>query len=290
MIKILKYLKLKFFWLTLERFPNLFRPGSIPYLSGDTLRNFSDHIFDEAKTFNPKLIKNGDVIFVNSEIVEIFFTTIHEKIESKYILITHNSDFCVNKKIASYADKKIIHWFAQNLETEPNKNISFIPIGLENRRRLKFGRKKWFKSIVPDKSASILLSFNEYNNFSERSGIKEVLNENPNIDSIKFDNTDDYFRNLAKYKFVICPEGNGPDTHRTWEALLLKTVPIFKISKFTKNLNNFKIPGIYLNNWEDLNKISNKELDEIYTEISKENISKYSYFSFWRNIIKKTKN
>ena len=65
---------------------------------------------------------------------------------------------------------------------------------------------------------------------------------------------DSYFNNLRKYKFVVCPEGNGPDTHRTWEALLLNTVPIFKLTKFTENLNNSGIPGIYLNNWEDLSK------------------------------------
>ena len=100
---LLKYFKLTFFWLTLERFPNLFRPSSSPYLSGDTLRKFSDHIFDEAKTFNPKSVKSGDIIFVNSIIIDIFFNTIHEKINSNYILITHNSDFYIDKKTTSYA-------------------------------------------------------------------------------------------------------------------------------------------------------------------------------------------
>ena len=52
--KIVKYLKIKFFWITLERFPNIFRPSSTPYLSGDTLRKYSDFIFDEIKSFDPK--------------------------------------------------------------------------------------------------------------------------------------------------------------------------------------------------------------------------------------------
>ena len=73
MIKnIIKKSKIRFFWITLERFPNLFRPSSKPYLSGDTLRNFSDHIFDESKSIDPKNIKNKDIVFVNTDVIDIF--------------------------------------------------------------------------------------------------------------------------------------------------------------------------------------------------------------------------
>ena len=37
-----------------------------------------------------------------------------------------------------------------------------------------------------------------------------------------------YRRILLNYMFVICPEGNGIDTHRMWEALYLRTIPIIK--------------------------------------------------------------
>ena len=55
--KIVKYLKIKFFWITLERFPNLFRPSSKPFISGDTFRNFSDHIFDESNNIDIQKVK-----------------------------------------------------------------------------------------------------------------------------------------------------------------------------------------------------------------------------------------
>ena len=62
-IKTIKKLKIRFFWLTLERFPNIFRPSSKPYISGDTLRNMSDHIFDESKNINIKKIKKPMISF-----------------------------------------------------------------------------------------------------------------------------------------------------------------------------------------------------------------------------------
>ena len=57
MKKIKKYVLIKFFWITLERFPNLFRPSSTPYVSGDTFRKFSNHIFDETVSFDPNKVK-----------------------------------------------------------------------------------------------------------------------------------------------------------------------------------------------------------------------------------------
>ena len=87
MIKnIIKKSQIRFFWITLERFPNLFRPSSKPYLSGDTLRNFSDHIFDESKTIEPKNIKDKDIVFVNTDVIDIFFDTVFQEIKNDFIL------------------------------------------------------------------------------------------------------------------------------------------------------------------------------------------------------------
>ena len=43
--------------ITIDRYPFIFRPSSKPFLSGDSLRAFSDHIFDESKSFNPNKVK-----------------------------------------------------------------------------------------------------------------------------------------------------------------------------------------------------------------------------------------
>ena len=37
-----------------------------------------------------------------------------------------------------------------------------------------------------------------------------------------------YFHHFNNYKFTLSPFGNGPDCHRTWEALTLNTIPIVK--------------------------------------------------------------
>jgi len=284
--KIEKKLKLYFFWITLERFPNLFRPSSKPYLSGDSLRKISNHVFDESKTFNPKNVSQKDVVFLSGNLIDKYFLYFHPKINTEYILITHNSDKNITDREYSYVDNNIIHWFAQNLEINNREKISIIPIGLENLRRLKFGRKKWFKN-VSIKTNDILFSFNLYTNYLKRQPAFEALQNN--LDFQIFSNPEEYFENLKRTKFVISPEGNGSDTHRIWEALILNTLPIMIKTSFTKNLQELGVPGIYLNSWEELFNYNKSQLNEIYKEETNKNFSYLMQLKYWEDKIKNYK-
>ena len=69
----------------------------------------------------------------------------------------------------------------------------------------------------------------------------------PNIDPLENQ------KRLANHGFCVCPEGNGVDTHRLWECLYLKVVPIVVKSEFTTILQKQEIPLVVLEKWEDLN-------------------------------------
>ena len=73
---------------------------------------------------------------------------------------------------------------------------------------------------------------------------------------------------LKEYEFCICPEGNGVDTHRLWEALYLKTVPIVIKSEFTEIIKD-KVPLVILENWSDF-------------DMSQLDYSKYDFHNFTR--------
>jgi len=277
-------IKKNFYKLTLERFPGAYRPNSLPYISGDTFRKFSNHIFDETRSFNPKKVKNNEIIFLNSELIEIFFSIHDPKIKSKYILISHNSDKSPSKEELNLISENVIHWFVQNLEINNNSRISFLPIGLENKRWLKNGI---FRNTTDSdfKSKLVLSSFNVYNNYSVRKMVLDIANTNKNIENKKFSNSKKYFKELKQYKFILCPPGNGPDTHRIWESLMYKTFPIFELNSFTNNLKNLGVPALYLNSWSDLGSISDKDLKLEYKKLSNLN-SDMIYFDFWDNQFK----
>ena len=291
MIKnIIKKSKIRFFWITLERFPNLFRPSSKPYLSGDTLRNFSDHIFDESKSIDPKNIKNKDIVFVNTDVIDIFFKTIFQEIKNDFVLITHNSDVNIESSHLEIIDSRVIHWFAQNLNVENKEKVSLIPIGLENLRRLKHGRRKWFSNPDKEKTKFILSSFNEFTNYKKRGEINSTFRDNILIDVKKYEKVEDYFSNLQDYRFIICPEGNGLDTHRIWEGILVNTFPILKFSNFTQILQNEGIPAIYIEKWEEINDFNEKDLNKIYQDLLKTNTKEYILFNYWKDRINNIQN
>ena len=56
-----------------------------------------------------------------------------------------------------------------------------------------------------------------------------------------------YLQDLYDSKFVLCPEGNGIDTVRVWEALYCRTIPIVQINIAMRYFN--ELPILWVNNW-----------------------------------------
>ena len=65
---------------TIDRHPNIFRPSSKPYLSGDSLRKYANFIFDETQSFNPNDVKENDIIFVKTDLKTFTFSIITAKL------------------------------------------------------------------------------------------------------------------------------------------------------------------------------------------------------------------
>ena len=277
--------------ILLKRFTSVYRPSSEPYISGDTFRKFSDHIYDESKKFFPKRVKTNDIIFVKTELLSSFFKNVNPYIESRYILISHNSDNEISSLEIKHMDKKIIHWFAQNLNVKKGKDFSPLPIGIENLRYQTNGVLKDFNIQIPkQKKYYIASSFNVVTNEKIRKNVNSVLLGNNNIINISASNHKEYILTLRDYMFNLCPEGNGYDTHRIWESLLLRTIPIMVKNEFTQNLATLNFPILLLNNWEDLNRISKTELKEIYINESKmKNFTDVVTFNYWKKTINSKK-
>jgi len=60
-----------------------------------------------------------------------------------------------------------------------------------------------------------------------------------------------FLKSLAESRFAICPPGNGPDTHRFWEALHFDAVPVtLAYSPFDMMFQD--IPMLQVSNWDEL--------------------------------------
>ena len=70
--KIYFKIKRQFLNFLIQNFTSVYRPSSNPYISGDTFRKLADHLYDETKKFNPKKVKENDLIFVKTDMIENF--------------------------------------------------------------------------------------------------------------------------------------------------------------------------------------------------------------------------
>lgn len=260
------------------------RPSSDPYITGDGFRKMADHIYDETYKCNPDLIKERDIIFVKSEMLEDFFENIHPKINCKYKLISHNGDENITERYEKYLDDKIIHWFAQNLLFK-NPKVTVLPIGLENLHYFRNGIISIFdkiQNVEIEKKDRVLVGFTVNTNFAERNVALDSLRECSCVDEIKNPlKSKFYLRLLNKYKFVASPPGNGIDCIRTWEALYLKTIPIVKNSINASLIKDLGLPVWIVNRYDELKEISEDELREKYANLMKDANWDYLKMDYW---------
>jgi len=225
-----------------------------------------------------KAFDNPQFVFCYSHQIINLSTKIHY-FKNKFILITHNSD----KNIEDNGYIKIIlncsnliKWYAQNLLFEDEK-LHLLPIGLAN-SMWPHGNLTPFNDInfvnnLSNKSKYIYFNFNINTNLIKRTACYEDLKNK--INWLNNVNPVENLYRLKEYKFCICPEGNGVDTHRLWECLYLKVVPIVIKTPFTKILVKYNIPLVILNTWNDLLNINLNYDDYKFDDITFTNLLNY---------------
>ena len=278
---------------TLNKYKNIYRPSSYPYLTGDTFRKFSNHKYDETSRKKDLKIKRGDVVFVNIQYLREFLTNVNNKnLNTEYTVIAHNNDTEVNSSLLQDMKYSNVQIWSQNLNMPEEDNLHVLPIGLENRRFLKNGKMKNLnlsRFNTPNKNYLVSSNFNSNTNLEIRYPLEKFFNSINYVDTQKF-SSDQYLQNLASYKFSICPPGNGVDTHRIWESLFVNTVPIIIKNDFSANLTRNRIPCVVLNKWEDFLELDENNLLKIYEDylIDFEFRTFLSFDYWWRRIKNKS--
>lgn len=260
-----------------------YRPSSYPFISGDGFRSMADHIYDETQKLNPDKVLKKQVVFVKSDMLVDFFQNTHPKIQYKYILISHNSDENITEKYLSFIDDKIIHWFAQNLMIE-HERLSVIPIGIENKYLHQHGLLDFFQNNnkQKEKKDRILFGFNIKTNPLIRNQALTELRSVSNADEIlKPLDSHKYMNLLSEYKYVASPPGNGIDCIRTWEAIILGTIPICLNNKNTELFIKIGAPIVSVDSYKDAEYNVLKSIDVIKDDVCR--------FEFWEDIINSKK-
>lgn len=275
------------------------RFDSLPFVSGDTFRCFADFIYDdEIQSMDPDLVEEGDIVFLapsnpidsRVDIRESYFQKIHPLIKHRYILITHNSDFSSPSRFSNYLDdENIFAWFSVNPDIANHPKVVPIPIGLENHRWGRDYSRKIASLIaqpvaLDDRRILIYANFNEWTNIRVRREAASYFQRRPYCTFAQGKSLDDYLKDLASSIFVISPMGNGMDCHRTWEALLVGSIPVVMHSTLDPLFD--ELPVILVDQWDD---ITYSFLFDQLAQMKKKNFNYDKLlFRFWSDLIMQT--
>jgi len=93
----------------------------------------------------------------------------------------------------------------------------------------------------------------------------------------------EYLRSCREKCFVICPPGNGKDTHRLWETLYMGGIPIIKQDKYLAPLVS-ELPVLVVKSWSEV--LNEHFLERSWFEINSRryNFEKLS-IQYWLHLI-----
>lgn len=216
-------------------------------------------------------LKENDVIFCNSDMIKNLFSDLKNVKNLKNLkLITNQTDNLITKKIFHFKPSCIKDWYSINVGYKSD-NLIPIPLGLSNNYSPKniLVEDINFSGLKSNSKDYLYLNFSKNTNFKERTGIYEKFQEekwsmveNPDL------SLDKYHDALKEYKFVLCPWGNGIDTHRIWETLYSGNIPVTK--KHHTFSTSEELPIIFVDSYEE---ITEKKLLEFYNSLEKDEIN-----------------
>jgi hypothetical protein len=251
--------------------------------------------------------KIGDIvphaIYCRMDYAPDFLMRFAPTIQRPFVLVTHNSDYSLNEALVSLARRSpnLKKWYGQNVECAPNDLVRSIPIGLENdsvfphltKRSKLTDAIKGVGGIEPSKLVYMNYSF--YTRRDERVAARQAVIRNcpPSIytdrcvESIDQTQFGDWLKDVASHHYVLCPRGNGIDTHRMWETLYMGRIPIVK--RDSNNRYYEQLPILYVNDWSEINHDMLTQSLPRLRDRSNFNIQMLS-FAWWRDQIANPEN
>jgi hypothetical protein len=220
------------------------------------------------------------IIFCKTDYLISEFDNIR-KLNNDVILISGNSDYCIDSNLINQLPKNVRKWYAQNALVT-NDVVKCLPLGIENSfssHRGEYHGIGYSHALIKESvingysdykpSKFIYSNFNVMTNPHHRNPIKKISLESNFIDwEEPIYSIENFLQKILDYESVLCPDGNGPDTHRFYETLYMNRIPItFNLTMYNNLHHIYPIICIDdVNNLTDYNFLRDK-INEVKTKI-----------------------
>lgn len=273
------------------------RIPSVPFISGDGFRYRSNHVIDLEQMDLNNEVRPFDMVFVSMDAFEVF-KTIAPKIDPKVplSLIFHNSDMFVASTAFSLGPN-VTSFAASNgilLNDCAISKCELVPIGIENRMYGQGRQLERYATLLAQyliapvpRTKWLLLSFTVGTNSHERSYCKRTLQHQPFVTTLEGAELQQFVEVLQQHRFILCPAGNGADTHRAWEAMLFGTICITRHGALDSLYS--QLPIVIVDRWEEVTLSAMRRwYDELSAEWTTPNVPLHKLLHFeyrWERLL-----
>jgi hypothetical protein len=219
----------------LEMFPFSSTEVQEHFISAEQLMRACDQVWSADSNANIQLERQqpraaSSVYCKVDHLVGLFDTL--RKGRNRVVLVSSESDRPITREFLHRCPRQIAHWFSTNIDTD-DERLSSLPLGLAN-SYCKITPKA---SLIAEKSRAftgrsnwLYVNFRISSNPPVREPLLRHLRAIGSADWLTIQEAglslEDYLSEMTSHRFVLCPPGNGIDTHRLWEALYGRTIPV----------------------------------------------------------------
>lgn len=206
------------------------------FVTTDSWREWCDAVFwcDEGLHGNMDFAA-GEIVFCKIDEVLRFFERLRLT-RKRIVLVTGEGDLPCDAFRQKYLPANVVRWFATNV-ISPHRRVTAIPLGLGSprsavtlraadildRRSAGAPRDRWlYVNFRPDTNPGVRQP--AFEDFQSRAKNGDWITFQPPGE--RGGANAEFLDALVRHRFVLCPPGNGVDTHRMWETLLAGAVPV----------------------------------------------------------------
>ena len=205
----------------------------------------------DGPSVNIKKIYDSKILYIHPNAFDIWTDILLELTQRKPLLlkliIICGSDYSIGDEHmeALVAFLPQTEFWIQNW-CGNSQRCSLLPIGVNGQPQ----------EATPKSFPLGISFFLTYIGNQKREELYSFLSSHPELNPYRMPSTsfNNYCKHLSQCYFSLCGMGEGFDTYRFWESLMMGAIPIVKDHPFFENLLYYypSIPMIRLNEWDDL--------------------------------------
>lgn len=204
-----------------------------------------DPRYPHREAFHYGKAQSGDWVFVNGDFLYTLSKALPIFPIKRFVFVIHNTDRSFGEPELRTLLPHVLRIYAINT-TIHHPNLRTIPIGFVD-RQLPF--LSTFQPTTKERNIEIYMNFTTVTNVQKRKSCAEAFVNDPRVVVREGLAVPDYYDDLCRSKFVLCPEGTGIDTHRVYESILCGATPVVLRNSLSHLYD--RLPVCIVDKWTD---------------------------------------